>query len=87
MEQLVHDIDVECLPVNITEKIIINIDSLDIGKSIHLKDIEKIDNVRFTGMEDTVIVHIVHAKAVVEAAPVEAEVEGAPAAEDTAKEE
>jgi len=87
MEQLVHDIDVECLPVNIPEKIIINIDSLDIGKSIHLKDIEKIDNVRFTGMEDTVIVHIVHAKAVVEAAPVEAEVEGAPAAEDTAKEE
>ncbi len=87
MEQLVHDIDVECLPVNIPEKIIINIDALDIGKSIHLKDIDKIANVKFTGLEDTVIVHVVHAKAVVEEVPEEEEVEGAVAAEETAKEE
>ncbi|MDX9801408.1 MAG: 50S ribosomal protein L25 [Spirochaetia bacterium] len=85
LQQLVHEIDVECLPVDIPEKFVINIDSLEIGDSIHLKDIEKSDKVKFTGIEDSVILHVVHPKAIVE--PEEAvEEEGEEGAEAAAAE-
>ncbi len=71
MEQLVHDLEVECLPKDIPEKIILSIDNLDIGNSIHLKDIAPIKGVKFLGQDDSVIVHVIHVKAVVEEKPAE----------------
>lgn len=64
LEQLTHTIEVECFPKDIPEKITVNVDALDIGNSIHFKDLEKIENVRFIGQDDSVIVHVVHVKAV-----------------------
>lgn len=85
MEQLAHDVEVECLPGDIPEKIIVNIDKLDIGQSIHLKDLEKISGVKFLGVEESVIVHVVHAKAAAAAEEtLPAEGEAAPAAAGTA---
>ncbi len=70
MEQLMHDIEVECIPSDIPEKIVVNIDNLDIGQSIHIKDLAKIDGVKFMGQEDSVVVHVIHAKVVVAEEPV-----------------
>ena len=72
LEQLVHTIEVECFPKDIPEKIVVNVENLDIGNSIHLKDLEKIDNVRFIGQDDSVVVHVIHLKAVTVEEPVAA---------------
>jgi len=62
LEQLVNTIEVECFPKDIPEKIIVNIDNLEINDSIYLKDVEKIDNVRFMGQEESLIVHVIQFK-------------------------
>ena len=67
LEHFAHTIEVECFPKDIPEKIVLNIENLDIGDSIYFKDLEKINNVKFIGQDDSLIVHVVHIKA----APVE----------------
>jgi len=71
LEQLTNTIEVECFPKDIPEKITVNIDNLEIGDSIYLKDVEKIDNVKYMGQEDALIVHVIlfKEKVVVEEAP------------------
>ena len=65
LEQLAHELEVECLPKDIPQKITLSVDKLEIGHSLHLSDISKINGVKFLGAEDAVIVHVVHAKAIV----------------------
>ncbi|MCL2705752.1 MAG: 50S ribosomal protein L25 [Spirochaetaceae bacterium] len=83
LEQLTSTIEVECFPKDIPEKIIVNIEALEIGDSIYLKDVEKIDNVRFMGQEESLIVHVIQfkEKVVVEEAAADAEVPAAETAE------
>ncbi|MCL2791920.1 MAG: 50S ribosomal protein L25 [Spirochaetaceae bacterium] len=66
LEHLLHTIEVECFPKDIPEKITVNIENLEIGDSIYFRDLEKIDNVKFHGQEDALIVHVIHFKAVTE---------------------
>ncbi len=75
VQQLLHKLEVECLPKDIPQHIDINIAELKIGDSIHIEDIS-IPEVTILNPEDSVIVSIVHPKIEKEPTP-EEEAEGA----------
>ncbi len=64
LEQMIHEMNVECLPKDIPAKIIVNVDALNIGDSIHVSDIEDIEGVKFLESEDQIVVHVVHTRAI-----------------------
>jgi large subunit ribosomal protein L25 len=82
VQYLLRKIEVECLPKDIPESIILNIENLNIGDSIHVKNLS-IENVDIRLNPDTTIVSIipptVEAAPVVAVAPVEGEAEEAKA--------
>ena len=63
LEQLLLEINVECLPKDIPAKIAVNVESLDIGDAIHISDIEAIEGVKFLESDDQIVVHVVHTRA------------------------
>jgi large subunit ribosomal protein L25 len=67
------DLEVECLPANIPDMININISDLEIGDSIHVKDIEAPEGVTILTDPEAILVTI-HPPAVVEEEEEEAEV-------------
>ncbi|MAG13757.1 MAG: 50S ribosomal protein L25 [Spirochaetales bacterium] len=62
LEQLMHDIEVECLPQDIPETVVVDIKELDVGSALHVFDIEPPDNVKFLASDDQVIAIITTAK-------------------------
>ncbi len=66
IETILHEIQVECLPKDIPEIITVNVDSLEIGQSIHVSDLAKIKGVEFLTSADQVITHVAKAGAVEE---------------------
>ncbi len=80
LEQILWQLTVEALPLDIPEKIEIEVSHLDIGDSVHVKDIKVADNVRIiTSAEETVATVVEHKEEVVapeaaEAAPTGPEV-------------
>lgn len=82
LQQMMHQINVECLPKDIPEKIVLDITELKIGDSLHVSDIQA-DNIRILDDEDRTIVAVLAPrieKEVVEEVEEEAE-EGAEEAE------
>ncbi len=63
LEQLLTEVNVECLPKNIPAKLVVNIDKLDIGDSIHLNEVEVFEGVKFLDELDQIVVHVVHTRA------------------------
>lgn len=51
----IKEITVECLPLNIPEKILVDVSGLHIGESIHIKDLTPPENVFFKGSPDEVL--------------------------------
>ena len=80
LEQLLHEMNVECLPKDIPSKIVINVDALDIGDAIHVSDVAEVKGVKFLEVDEQIVVHVVHTKAAEEPA-------GEEAAEESAAEE
>ncbi|PIQ90182.1 MAG: 50S ribosomal protein L25 [Candidatus Omnitrophica bacterium CG11_big_fil_rev_8_21_14_0_20_41_12] len=78
LEQLLWEIEVECLPTNIPEKIEVDIIALKMGESIHVKDLVVASGVKFLHDPTAVVLHIV--EPMKEEAPVE-EAEGEAKAE------
>src|SRR5574340_647992 len=79
-----RELEVECLPSDIPEKIALDISDLELGKHIRVSDLKLGDKVQVLAEPEVVIVHVVmpKAEAVAEAAPAEGEAaEGAAAAE------
>jgi len=70
IQHLIHKLEIECLPKDIPQRIDINISELNIGDSIHVKDLN-IENITFLNPEESVIVLVAHPK--VEKEPVEGE--------------
>lgn len=74
-----HKLDIECLPANIPDHIVVDITALKVGDSIHVRDL-KLENVTIKNNGDVSIVAIVIPRAHVEtaaepgAAPAEPEV-------------
>jgi len=84
LDQNLHEIVVKCLPAHIPPRIDIDVSNLDLGHTIHLKDID-LPNVDFEISEETSIVSILIPKAV--AAEVKPELkEGEEVAEEEKKE-
>ena len=67
-----HEIEVECLPLEIPEKIEVDVSALEIGDSLHVKDLVFSENVKpVTDQEETIIVVSAPRVEVEEEAPAE----------------
>jgi len=70
-----HKIEVECLPRNIPEHIVVDVAGLKLGDSIHISDLS-FEEIDFIAPKDSLIVQVTHPKVKEEVAPVaEGEVE------------
>jgi large subunit ribosomal protein L25 len=77
VDWVTRELEVECLPADIPEKITVDISNLEIGKHVRVADIKAPDKVTILTESDIVIAHVVAPRAE-EVAPV---AEAAPAAE------
>jgi len=77
LQHLLWELDIECLPTNIPEKIEIDISNLKIGDAIHVGDIVPPEGVKILNESETVVFSVEHPKKVEEvvAAPAEGVVE------------
>lgn len=79
LEYINREIEVRCLPTGIPEKIEVDISSLEIGTSLHVRDVKLPEGVEAVSL-DTTLVAVVAPAAEEAAAPVAAATEAAPAA-------
>jgi large subunit ribosomal protein L25 len=83
LDFVTRELEIECLPTDIPEKIVVDVSELELGKHIRVSDLKLSDKLTMLTEPDIVIVHVVapRAEEVVVAAPVEgAEAEAAGAA-------
>lgn len=83
-ETLMHEVEVECLPKDLPEKIEVDISSLGIGDAIHVEDIDLANAIKVLNAGDQVICTISAPR--VEEEVVEEEVEEEEAEEETEEE-
>lgn len=72
LQQVLHKLQIECLPKDIPQHIDINIENLKLGEAIHISDLNY-ENIKFLNPAEAVVAAVTHPK--VEKAPVEGEVE------------
>jgi large subunit ribosomal protein L25 len=72
-----RELEVECLPADIPEKIVVDISHLELGKHLRVSDLKLSDKVKVLVEPDVVVAHVVLPRA--EVAAEAATVEGAPA--------
>jgi large subunit ribosomal protein L25 len=86
LETFIRDVEIECLPRDIPDFLSLNVEHLEIGDSLHVKDLKVAETVRIIPNPDQVVLIVGHPTKVVaptpapEAAPAEEET---PAAEET----
>lgn len=68
IETLLHEIQVECLPKDIPAAITVNVEALNIGDSIHVRDLTAPAGVKFLASEEQVVTHVTKAGGSSEAA-------------------
>ena len=79
LEFPLHEIEVECLPKDLPERIEIDISTLGVNQSIHVRDIPLADTIRLISASDQVVALVKYAKEQAAAAPAEAEAAAAAA--------
>jgi large subunit ribosomal protein L25 len=77
LDQATRELDVECLPNAIPEEFAVDVSQLEVGDSIHVRDLEVPEGIEILNDPDVSIVSVVAPSVSEEAAPAEAEVEGA----------
>jgi len=75
LETLIHELEVECLPKDLPEEFLIDISALEVGDSIHVRDIEPQEGVRIITSQDQVLCIVEHRRAEEVAEVAEEEVE------------
>ena len=80
LEFPLHEIDVECLPKDLPERIELDISDLGANQSIHVRDIVLSDAIRVLSAADQVVALVKYAREEVVAAPTEEEAAAAAAA-------
>jgi large subunit ribosomal protein L25 len=87
LEQVVREIEIECLPGDIPTHIDADVTELVFGKVLRVADLPHSDKLKFVTDENSVIAHITAVKEVVEPTPAEAAVptEAAPAEPEVIK--
>ncbi|MDZ7373944.1 MAG: 50S ribosomal protein L25 [candidate division KSB1 bacterium] len=66
--QELHEVEIECLPDKIPEKIEVDVSHLGVGQSLHVGDI-RLQNVTILTPPDMVVAHVVAPRVTVEAMP------------------
>ncbi len=61
VQQLLHKLDIECLPKDIPQHLEIEITDLKLGDAIHVRDLS-FENITILNSDDTVIVAVTHPK-------------------------
>ena len=88
LDFITRELEVECLPAEIPDKISLDVSELELGKHLRVSDVQApSDGATILTDPDVVIVHVVTPRADVAAAEEEAEEEAAAAAEDGAEPE
>ena len=62
LEHRLHEIEVECLPKDIPEKISIEITALAVGDAIHVGDLPALEGVKVLNTPDQIVVAVTHPK-------------------------
>ena len=89
LEHFVHEIEVECLPSRLPEKIELDVNELKLGRSLHVRELPPVEGVRFLNSPEQVVCAVVHKRVEVEkpaAAAVAVEGEEAAATEEESAE-
>lgn len=92
LESFIHELEVECLPADIPETIVIDVNGLTLGQSLHVSEIQPPAGVRILNPKEQVVCVVALKRAVVEEVPAAAAAEAAageeqaPAAETTTEE-
>jgi large subunit ribosomal protein L25 len=86
LEFPLHEIEVECLPKDLPERIEIDISTLGVNQSIHVRDIPLASTIRLISASDQVVALVKYAKEQAAAAPAEAEAAAATAGQPAAPE-
>jgi large subunit ribosomal protein L25 len=92
MESFVHEIEVECLPKDLPEHLVVDITGLALGHSLHIRDVGAPEGVKMLNPADQVVCMVAHKRAEekpeeAEEVPVAAEGEaGVPAGEEAPEE-
>lgn len=68
IQHVMHKLEVECLPRNIPEHIVVDVSALKLGDSIHIGDLQ-IEEVEFVDPKESLIVQVTHPKVQEEVAP------------------
>jgi large subunit ribosomal protein L25 len=76
-----RELDVECLPTDIPDKIVLDVSALELGKHLRVSDLTAPPKVKILTEPDVVVVHVVAPRAEEVAAVAEVAAEGATAAE------
>jgi large subunit ribosomal protein L25 len=86
LEHFVHEVEVECLPASLPEKLVLEVSELRLGKSLHVRELPPVEGVRILNSPEQVVCAVVHKRLEVEK-PVEAAApaEGEEAAEGAAE--
>lgn len=80
LQQYMHKLEVECLPKNIPDHLDIDVTALNVGDTIHVRDLE-FENVKILTTQDAAVVAVTVTKVVVEEEEVVEEAVDAEAAE------
>ncbi len=70
LSQVLHEVEVECLPGNIPGHIDVDITTLAMNGYIHISDLPHSDNIKFLGEENAVVAHVSAPREEVAAEPV-----------------
>ena len=70
LSQVLHEVEIECLPGDIPSHIDVDVTDLDLHGSIHIADLPHSDKLKFLGDEDAMVAHVTVLKEEVVAEPV-----------------
>lgn len=87
LEHLLHEIEVECLAKDLPHSLDVDVNSLELGASVHVSDLKVPAGVKLLANAQAVVAHVISTRGMAEeAAPaVEAAAEAAPAAAPAGK--
>jgi len=84
LEVVTREVDVECLPADIPEHVVVEVSELELHQGVRVRDLKAGDKYRFTGDADQILVHVIlMKKEEVKAAEVAVEGEAVAAAAPT----
>lgn len=72
LELVTREIEIECLPGDIPEQVLVDVSNLSIGQNLRVSDLQVGANRRVLTEADRVVVHVIAVKEVVEPTPAEA---------------